>query len=177
MNLTFFSENIRGAADFLLNRGSDFPISSQIFTLCAMAGLALVASQWQRIAKGNQALVKASAYFVAGLAFVTLATFAYEARDMGRFADARLLLVYLPLLALCATYPLYRLYEKGVGASVVGLLVVANFCYQLPNHTRTVAMNLDPKVQSAGSTTRRAPASIQGARVARGTRANHIELR
>jgi 4-amino-4-deoxy-L-arabinose transferase-like glycosyltransferase len=166
MNVNFLTGNIRGAADFILNRGSGFPLSSQIFTLCAVAGIALVASQWQRIAKGNHQLVKAVTYIVGGLGLVTVATLAYESLDMGRFADFRYLLVYLPILALCATYPLYRLYEKGVGASVVGLLVVANFCYQLPNQTRTATLNLEQKVaptaQTAGATTRRPATSENG---------------
>jgi len=168
MNMGFFTMNVGEVGNFLLNRGSDFPISSQVFTLCALAGLALVASQWQRITRSHATLVRAAMYFTAGLGLITLSSFAYDVRDMSRYIDARLVLVYLPILALCAAYPLFRLYQKGVGASIVGLLVVANFCYQLPNHTRTVAYNLEPKAQV---TARRAPANVApplNSRVARG---------
>jgi len=168
LNVAYFLDNVHSIGDFMLNRGSNFPISSQVFTLAAAAGLALLASQWQRVTKSHHVPLRASAYFLAGLGLVTLATFAYEPRDLARFADARVMMVYLPLLALAATYPLYRLYEKGVGASVIGLLVVANFCYQLPNQTRTVAFNIEGKTPQVVS---RRPAHVAppigGSRVAR----------
>ncbi len=170
MNGTYFMENVRGVGDFLLNRGSNFPISSQLFTLCAMAGLALLASNWQRIVKTHHASVRAAGFYFGGLTLVMLASFAYEMRDLSRLSDARFLLVYLPVLALCATYPLYRMNEKGVGASVIGLLVVANFCYQLPNQTRTLALNLETKSQTVARRPASTPVAppVGNSRVARG---------
>ncbi len=174
INLTYFVDNLRETADFLLNRGGHFPVSSQVFTLAAISGLAMLASQWQRVMKTNYTALRASGYFLGGLFLVSLATFAFELRELGQFADARCMLVFLPVLALSATYPIYRLHEKGVAASVIGLLIVANFCYQLPNHTRTLAMNLDSKVHQV--VTRRPATNVApplgGARLARGRSAS-----
>ncbi len=133
---TLFVDNFGEAVGFLLNPKNAFLLSSQIFSLVALAGMALLASQWQRLTKQDPIGVKAVGFTMLGLASVTIGQYAFDTGNVMNFATARMVMIYLPLLALAATYPIYRLYQRPAAAPVIALLVIANLCYQVPTHSR-----------------------------------------
>ena len=132
----YLMENIGEAVGFFINAKNTFLLSSQIFSLVALASMAVLASQWQRLTKQDPQGIKAIGFVGLGLAAVTIGQYGFDQGDISSFATARLVMVYLPLLALAAAYPVYRLYQRGEAAPVVALLVIANLCYQMPTHTR-----------------------------------------
>lgn len=135
-NPGYLMENVGEAVGFFINAKNSFLLSSQIFSLVALASMAVLASQWQRLTKQDPQGIKAIGFVGLGLAAVSFGQYGFDQGDINNFSTARLVMVYLPMLALAATYPVFRLYQRANAAPVVALLVIANLCYQMPTHSR-----------------------------------------
>jgi hypothetical protein len=134
-NFDKFIANFGGVVTFLVNNGNNYTVASQIFTLLALVGCALIAMNYRRIQQ-NEPTRNATYVFVGGLALITLAQYGFN-NNYSNGGIARTVLVYLPLLAILAAIPLHRLYDRSSGApAMITMLLVANLCYQVPNNSR-----------------------------------------
>jgi hypothetical protein len=134
-NFDKFVTNLGGVGQFLVNNGNNYSVASQIFTLLALIGCALIAMNYRRI-QHNEPTRNATYVFVGGLTLITLAQYGFDA-NYSNGGIARSVLVYLPLLAILAALPLHRLYDRSSGApAMITMLLIANLCYQVPNNSR-----------------------------------------